>query len=214
MAGLMILRHAERSRISNLHDVLHARITKRGKESAKALGKRMSKFFKDESINVMASQLDRCKETAKAFASGYGKSAKYMGTEQKGTLSYLFPGMSEYINLEGFCESRLSEIYGSVINTVPRMFEHDYAGTIGRWLDGEFNNMMISPIDMYQDLLHLAGRSEGKAFLLFASDVQVSMMGAIHGMQELVERRPEYLHGIWTEDRWKEKWKVFCPNKI
>ena len=214
MAELMIIRHAERNRVSNLHEALHVKITHKGRDDARALGKRMSKFFNGEGMEVMASQLDRCVETARSFASGYGKDAKYIGTEQTGNLSYLFPGMSAYMNHDICCESALADVYGEIVLSCPRMFEHDYAGTMRKWLSGEFNGILISPIEIYGDVQHIAKKSMGKRLVLFTSDIQISIMCALQGMEEFAERRPGYLHGMQTSNFWKGKWKMFRPDEL
>jgi len=85
MVAIMVLRHAERNGIRNLSDVVHAKLTDRGKDDARQLGARLAKFFGFKEIEVMASLLDRCQETAKEVAAGYGKMPDTSELKKQGT---------------------------------------------------------------------------------------------------------------------------------
>jgi hypothetical protein len=210
MAKVMLLRHARRNRIGCAEEAMHAGLTRNGKQESMAFGRSLAKAFGRAGIGVVPSRLERCRQTAQKFRKGYGRGADILEPDQTGELTYIIPGMISMAKA-GMGHTAVVRIAnaGGKLERIPIMFEGDYGGAMERWLGGEFGNEFIRPYSIYEAVVRIAEASKRKSLVIFASDIQVSVVSSITGIREFLSRRPGYLEGIWTEDHATGNWRIF-----
>ncbi len=215
MAQLFVIRHAEKAAAGSAVQGMHAGLTKKGRKDALSFGRRMKSVLEGKDITVTHSKLERCRETADLFKIGYGPCAKVVDSGRRGgRIAYLAPEMIRVSDKGGLHSNVVSRAFvsGSLAGFFSRvflMFESDYAGTTAKWLADGFNGRFIPPHVIASAIDSIARIAKSETVMMFVSDVQISAVGLVYGISQFVEKRPDYLTGLWDPNFPGHNWSPF-----
>lgn len=218
MAQLFVIRHAEKAAAGSAVQGMHAGLTKKGRKDALSFGRLMKDVLEGKDITVMYSKLERCRETADIFRTGYGPRARIVDSGRRGgRIAYLAPemitmsdkgGLHSNVVSRTFVSGRLAEFFSRLF----LMFESDYAGTTAKWLADGFNGRLIPPHLIVNAIDSMARIAKSEMVMMFVSDVQISAVGLVYGISQFVEKRPDYLTGLWDPNFPGHDWSPFVQG--
>jgi len=197
MTRLFIIRHAERHKIKTQADVPKVLLTKEGKAHARQLGVLMRMKLNSDRISIVTSKYERCFQTGLSFSVGYGLNNVSM--LQKDPSDFLHRVFRHSLK----DEKRLK---------YDHIFKHEiYGDTMRLWKSGQYKDILVNPEWLFNSMVQLAGISMTNTMLIFAHDINVSVVGISNDMPELYSKKPGFLHGAYTDDHRKGDWKPFIP---
>jgi hypothetical protein len=215
MAKLFVVRHAEKAVASRVEDGMHAGITMDGRKNARRFGTWMKDVLENQEVAVIPSMLERCKQTAFEFFVGYGERASVLGAGRRGgEITYIIPEMVSMAQRGGSHSAIVSRLiasgpFSALAAEIFSNFESDYPKTMTTWLRNGFNGKLITPHAISDAIMKIADMACSEIVLMFVSDIQISSLGVLNNIPDVVEKRPDCLTGLWDNDFPKGDWSVF-----